>query len=227
MVVDTVSYLNRTLHETNKSVLVEGAQAILLDIDFGNYPMVTSSNCSTGGVCTGLGIPPSSIGEVIGVVKAYLTRYGNGHFPTELHGEFSEYLIKTGHEYEYINQDKHRIGWLDLVSLQYSSMLGGFTSIALTKLDVLDGLSELKIGVAYKKNGIKLDHYPSCQEEMKDIEVEYITLPGWKESINTARKFQDLPANARSYVKKIEEFIKVPVKWIGIGPARDEIIKVY
>jgi len=227
MVCDTTQYLHKRLSEKNTRVLVEGANALLLDIDFGTYPMVTSSNCCTGGVCTGLGIPPNKVGNVYGVVKAYTTRVGKGCFPTELDNELGLFIQKTGAEFGVTTGRPRRCGWLDIVMLKYSHMINGFSAIAITKLDILDELEEVKIGVNYKKNGKILTDFPACQEDFANIEVEYVTMPGWKSSTIMSRKFDELPINAQNYIRTIEALMGVAVKWIGVGQARDSIIKVF
>lgn len=226
MVADSVHFLSSQL-KANKRVLVEGANAAMLDIDFGTYPYVTSSNCSIGGVCTGLGLPPKRIGDVFGVVKAYTTRVGDGPFPTELKDETGDFLQTKGAEIGVTTKRKRRCGWLDLPLLQYSTTVNGYTGIALTKLDILDGLDELKIGTGYTLNGEKLDRFPASDAELAKVEVEYITLPGWKSSIENVRKYEDLPERAREYVETIQHYLDVPVKWIGVGKSRDAMIKVF
>merc|ERR1711997_278726 len=181
MVIESVSFLHAQM-KLDKHVLVEGANAAMLDIDFGTYPYVTSSNCSIGGVCTGLGIPPKFIGEVHGVVKAYTTRVGDGPFPTEQENEIGEFLQTKGHEFGVTTGRKRRCGWLDIPLLKWTDTLNNYTALALTKLDILDQLEEIKIGVAYKKNGKAMDHFPSSEQDFEGIEVEYVTLPGWKSS---------------------------------------------
>merc|ERR1712223_674950 len=161
LVTETISFLHTQMKQ-GKHVLVEGANAAMLDIDFGTYPYVTSSNCSIGGVCTGLGIPPKFIGEVHGVVKAYTTRVGDGPFPTEQDNEIGEFLQTKGHEWGVTTGRKRRCGWLDIPLLKYTSMVNGYTSLALTKLDTLDEMEEIKIGVTYIKDGSALEHFPSC-----------------------------------------------------------------
>ncbi|XP_052271930.1 adenylosuccinate synthetase-like [Dreissena polymorpha] len=211
LVVDTIPYLNKAI-TSGKTVLVEGAQSNVLDIDFGLYPYVTSSNCSIGGVCTGLGIPPHVIGDVFGVVKAYTTRVGSGGFPTELFCEKGELLSSRGHEFGVTTGRKRRVGWLDMVMLRYSAMINGFTAVAITKLDILDVFEEIKIGVAYSIEGEKVtDSFPATDEVLKKVEVEYLTLPGWKTNTEDVRKFADLPGEAQAYVRKIEELMGVPV----------------
>lgn len=225
LIVETVSYIHSALRQ-GKNILVEGANAAMLDIDFGTYPYVTSSNCSIGGVCTGLGLPPSTIGDVVGVVKAYTTRVGDGPFPTEQLNEVGDLLQERGHEYGVTTKRKRRCGWLDIPVLQYTSMVNGYTLICITKLDILDTLEEIKLGVAYKLNGKKLDYFPSSSDELAQVEVEYITLPGWKSSIEEIRDFQCLPQEAKDYVLKIQELMGVQVRWIGVGKGRESIIEV-
>ncbi|XP_034834235.1 adenylosuccinate synthetase [Maniola hyperantus] len=226
LVRDTVAYLHSEI-ENGKKVLVEGANAAMLDIDFGTYPYVTSSNCSIGGVCTGLGLPPKLIGEVLGVVKAYTTRVGDGPFPTELHDETGTLLQERGHEVGVTTKRVRRCGWLDLVVVRYTAMVNGYTSLCLTKLDILDTLKEIKVGVAYKSNGKKINYFPSSMPELSNVEVEYVTLPGWACSTEDVRDMANLPAAARDYVKLIEDFLQVPVKYIGVGQGRESIINAH
>ncbi|XP_047511980.1 adenylosuccinate synthetase [Pieris napi] len=225
LVKDTVTYLHKEISSGSK-VLVEGANAAMLDIDFGTYPYVTSSNCSIGGVCTGLGLPPKLIGEVLGVVKAYTTRVGDGPFPTELHDETGRLLQDRGHEYGVTTKRLRRCGWLDLVVVKYTATVNGYTSLCLTKLDILDTLEEIKVGVAYKLNGKKLDYFPSSMPELSSVEVEYITVPGWKCSTAAIRELKHLPAQAHHYVNIIQEYLQIPVKFIGVGQGRESIINV-
>ncbi|KAL7633405.1 UNVERIFIED_CONTAM: hypothetical protein RMT77_016276 [Armadillidium vulgare] len=227
LVKNTVVYIHNALME-GKSVLVEGANATMLDIDFGTYPYVTSSNCSVGGACTGLGIPPRYIGEVYGVVKAYTTRVGVGPFPTEQINAIGELLQNRGAEFGVTTGRKRRCGWLDLVLLKHTNIVNGFSAIALTKLDILDEFDEVKIGVKYKKpDGTVVEHFPSNMESLDDVQVEYITIPGWKMDISKCRTFEELPENARKYVEAIENHLEVPVKWIGVGKDRSSMITVF
>jgi len=223
LVVESVSYLHKKMGEGRK-VLVEGANAAMLDIDFGTYPYVTSSNCSIGGVCTGLGLPPRMVGNVFGVVKAYTTRVGDGPFPSEQLNEIGQFLQKTGHEFGVTTGRPRRCGWLDIPLIRHTNMVNGYTAIALTKLDILDQLDELKIGVNYVKNGKVLDFHPSSGKQFENVEMEYIDLPGWKEDTTKSRKFTELPANAQNYVLKIEELLGLPVRWVGVGQSRDSMI---
>ncbi|XP_068219566.1 adenylosuccinate synthetase isozyme 1 A [Palaemon carinicauda] len=227
LVINCIAYIHKCLQGTKK-VLVEGANAAMLDIDFGTYPYVTSSNCSVGGVCTGLGIPPMYIGDIYGVVKAYTTRVGVGPFPTELNDDIGQLLQSRGAEYGVTTKRPRRCGWLDVVLLRHTNMVNGYSAIALTKLDILDVLKELKIGIGYfRKNGERIENFPADMGELEDITVEYITMPGWLEDTSQCRTYEDLPKNARNYVEKIEELINVPVKWIGVGKARASMITVF
>lgn len=225
MVKDGVYFIYEALHGPPKKILVEGANAALLDIDFGTYPFVTSSNCTVGGVCTGLGIPPQSIGEVYGVVKAYTTRVGIGAFPTEQNNEIGELLQSRGHEFGVTTGRRRRCGWLDLTLLRYAHMINGFTALALTKLDILDVFPDIKVGVSYKINGKTVPFFPANQEVLNKVEVEYNTLPGWNTDTSNARTFEDLPENAKKYVLFIEDILGVPIKWIGVGKSRESMIQ--
>lgn len=225
-VTDTVTYLHDAI-SAGKRILVEGANAALLDIDFGTYPYVTSSNCTVGGACTGLGIPPNVIGEIYGVVKAYSTRVGDGPFPTELSDGLGEILQTRGGEIGVTTRRKRRCGWLDAVLLRYSNMINGYTAVAVTKLDILDTFKEIRIGVAYHLNNKRLLTPPACASEMQKVEVEYITLPGWMTCTEKVRQFSELPVNARKYISSIEELAGVKVKWIGVGKDRSSMIEVF
>ncbi|XP_078261496.1 adenylosuccinate synthetase isozyme 2 isoform X1 [Rhinoraja longicauda] len=227
MVRDGVYFMHEALHGPENKILVEGANAALLDIDFGTYPFVTSSNCTVGGVCTGLGIPPQNVGEVYGVVKAYTTRVGIGAFPTEQNNDIGELLQSRGSEVGVTTGRKRRCGWLDLVLLKYAHMINGFTALALTKLDILDVFTEIKVGVAYKVDEKVIPHFPANQEVLNKVKVQYVSLPGWHTSIAKSRTFEDLPANAKNYVRFIEGRLGVPVKWIGIGRSRELMIQLF
>lgn len=187
---------------------------------------MTSSSCSIGGVLTGLGLPPQAIGDVIGVVKAYTTRVGDGAFPSEQLNDIGELLQTRGGEIGVTTKRKRRCGWLDLVLLKYTSLVNGYTNLCLTKLDILDVFEEIQIAIAYKINGEKLEHFPGLITELGKVEVEYVTLPGWKTSTESVRDFGQLPQNAKSYVRFIEQYLQVPVKWVGVGKGRESIIKV-
>ncbi|EST08078.1 Adenylosuccinate synthetase [Kalmanozyma brasiliensis GHG001] len=222
-IVDGVTFIHTALAQ-NRKVLVEGANALFLDIDFGTYPFVTSSSTSIGGVLTGLGIPPTAIGNVIGVMKAYTTRVGMGPFPTELHEEIGHHLQEVGAEYGVTTGRRRRCGWLDLVMMRYSCLINGYTSLNLTKLDVLDQLKELKIAVGYVIDGKELPSFPADLEVLAKVEVQYKTLPGWQEDISKATTWEELPQNCRNYVDFIEQFLGVKIEWIGVGPARESMI---
>ncbi|CAF1289956.1 unnamed protein product [Adineta ricciae] len=227
MTIDTIAYLNQAIIDGSKKILVEGANATMLDIDFGTYPYVTSSNCSVGGACTGLGLPPKHIGDIYGVVKAYTTRVGDGVFPTELKNEIGEHLQTRGREWGVTTGRKRRCGWLDLVLLKYTNMINGFTALCLTKLDTLDELAEIKVATTYKRNGVELTSFPASVDTMHDIDVEYVTFPGWRgRSTSECRTFNSLPHNARLYVQFIEQYLGVPVKWIGVGKDRMAMLKL-
>uniref|UniRef100_A0AAY4DJ66 Adenylosuccinate synthetase n=1 Tax=Denticeps clupeoides TaxID=299321 RepID=A0AAY4DJ66_9TELE len=227
MVQDGVYYMYEALHGRPKKILVEGANAALLDIDFGTYPFVTSSNCTVGGVCTGLGMPPQNVGEVYGVVKAYTTRVGIGAFPSEQDNEIGDLLQTRGKEVGVTTGRKRRCGWLDLVLVKYAHMINGFTALALTKLDILDVFEEIKVGVAYKVDEELVPYFPANQEVLHKVEVQYETLPGWKSDTSTARTFEELPENAQKYVRFIEDQLGVPVKWIGVGKSRESMIQLF
>jgi len=226
MIEDTIVTLNKAINCGSK-VLIEGANASMLDIDFGTYPYVTSSNCGAGGACTGLGLPPSKINLIYGVVKAYTTRVGAGILPTELFDETGDHLQQVGGEFGTTTGRPRRCGWLDLVVVKYTHMVNGYSALAVTKIDVLDDLAEIKIAVNYKLNGQKLESFPANLESLENIEVEYITLPGWKQCIADVRQYEDLPPNAKLYIKTIEDYVGVPVKWISVGKSRKAIITVF
>ncbi|ESO86163.1 hypothetical protein LOTGIDRAFT_220834 [Lottia gigantea] len=225
LVTDTISYLYTAIRN-GKNILIEGAQSAILDIDFGLYPYVTSSNCTAGGVCTGLGIPPRSIGDIYGVVKAYLTRVGTGGFPTEQSNEIGNVLLTKGAEFGVTTGRPRRCGWLDMMMLKYANMINGFTALAITKLDILDDFKEIKIGVSYHIDGKKIETFPACDEVLQKVKVEYLTLPGWETSTENIRKFNDLPPNAQRYIKTIESLVGVQVRWVGVGKDRHSMIEI-
>jgi adenylosuccinate synthase len=222
-VVDQVPLL-ASAKEKKAKILVEGANALMLDIDYGTYPYVTSSNTGLGGVLTGLTLGWRSLREVIGVVKAYTTRVGSGPFPTEQLNPLGEKLQSVGHEVGVTTGRKRRCGWLDLVVVKHSHACNDYTALNLTKLDVLDDFDELKVATAYSLDGQQLEGFPSNPDMLAKVEVQYETLPGWKKPTTGAKSYHDLPPNARKYVEYIENFVGVKVKWIGVGPARDHMI---
>uniref|UniRef100_A0A4W6F2R0 Adenylosuccinate synthetase n=1 Tax=Lates calcarifer TaxID=8187 RepID=A0A4W6F2R0_LATCA len=227
LVTDGVYFMHQALTGPSKKILVEGANAALLDIDFGTYPFVTSSNCTVGGVCTGLGVPPSYIGRVYGVVKAYTTRVGVGAFPTEQDNDIGEMLQSRGKEFGVTTGRRRRCGWLDLILVRYAHMVNGFSAIALTKLDILDTLPEIKVGVAYNIDGKPLPSFPANMDDLTRVSVDYKVLPGWCCSTEEARRFEDLPSQAQNYIQFIEDFLQVPVKWVGVGKSRESMIKLF
>lgn len=197
----------------------------MLDIDFGTYPFVTSSNPSIGGVISGLGLAPNRLGSIIGVAKAYTTRVGAGPYPTELFGDLADSLREIGAEYGTTTGRPRRIGWLDIPALLYAARINGLTHLNLTKLDVLSDLEEIKVGVAYRtKGGQMLPSFPSDLDLLEECEVVYETLPGWKCDISKVRRWEDLPTEAKQYCQFVEDKIGVHCKWIGVGPGRDALV---
>ena len=223
MVTDTSLVLNQAL-DAGKTVLFEGGQATMLDVDHGTYPFVTSSNATAGGACTGSGVGPSKIDSVIGIVKAYTTRVGEGPFPTELEDEWGERLRDVGHEFGTTTGRPRRCGWYDAVIARYSARINGLTDLVLTKLDVLTGIKEIPVCVAYDVGGKRVDELPQDQADFAAAVPIYETFPGWDEDISAAREFSDLPQNAQDYVIALEKISGCRISSIGVGPARDEII---
>jgi adenylosuccinate synthase len=223
MMADTGALLRDAL-DREEPVLLEGAQATLLDNDFGTYPFVTSSNPTVGGVCVGAGIPPHLIGEVIGVAKAYTTRVGDGPFPTELFDETGETLRRVGNEYGATTGRPRRCGWLDLVAVKYSASVNGIDGLALTMLDVLSALEEVKVCVGYEINGEKVDRFPMHQTDLHHAWPLYETLPGWEVDVTGCRRREELPGEARDYLGFIETELGVPLRMISVGPERDQAI---
>jgi len=222
-VTDTALYLNNAIKE-KKKILLEGAQGALLDIDHGTYPFVTSSNPTAGGASTGSGIPPTKINGVIGVIKAYTTRVGEGPFPTELKDEIGDYIRKKGVEFGATTGRPRRCGWLDLVSLRYSIMINGIDKLALTKIDVLSELDEIKICVSYEINGKKLKSFPTNPEALSKVTPIYETLKGWKKDLSNISSYSELPAEAKEFVEAIELFTGVEISIISIGADRKQTI---
>ncbi|NYI40111.1 adenylosuccinate synthase [Demequina lutea] len=223
MVADTSLLLNQAL-DAGKNVLFEGGQATMLDVDHGTYPFVTSSNATAGGACTGSGVGPTKIDAVIGIVKAYTTRVGEGPFPTELLDKFGERLRDIGHEFGTTTGRPRRCGWYDAVVARYASRINGLTDFVLTKLDVLTGLDEIPVCVAYDVNGVRFDELPQDQADFAAAVPIYETFPGWTEDISKARSFEELPQTAQDYVIALEEISGCRMSAIGVGPARDEIL---
>jgi adenylosuccinate synthase len=226
MVADTGLLLNEAL-DRGETVLLEAGQATLLDVDHGTYPFVTSSSATAGGACTGSGIPPTRIERVIGIVKAYTTRVGEGPFPTELLDDSGEFLRKTGAEYGTTTGRPRRCGWFDAVIARYAARVNGVTDFVLTKLDVLTGLEKVPVCVAYDVDGTRHDEMPVNQTDFHHAKPVYEELPGWWEDISGARTLDDLPSNARSYVRAVEEMSGARISTIGVGPGRDESVVVH
>lgn len=222
-VTDTSQYLGQALKE-GKRILAEGAQGSLLDVDFGTYPFVTSSHPTVGGCCTGLGVPPTEIRRVIGIVKAYCTRVGNGPFPTELLNDVGERLRRIGDEFGATTGRPRRCGWLDLVALRYTSMINGLTELAITKLDVLTGFDEIQVCTAYRYDGKESARFPSEVQTLEKVVPVFETFPGWTEDLTFAGRFEELPEAARSYLSFISDFIGVPISMVSTGPKRDQIV---
>ncbi|PRR81419.1 adenylosuccinate synthase [Clostridium vincentii] len=212
--------------KANKNVLFEGAQGMLLDIDCGTYPYVTSSNTTAGGVSNGIGIGPNMITNAVGIAKAYTTRVGKGPFPTELLDEVGEWIRETGHEYGVTTGRKRRCGWLDLVIVKSAVRVSGLTSLAVTKIDTLAGLENIKVCVGYKFNGDVIDYFPASLEDLANCEPVYEIFDGWDNSVADARRYEDLPANAKKYLERIAEFTETKISIVSVGPKRDQTMRV-
>ncbi len=221
-IVNGEYFINEKIQKGQK-VLAEGAQGSMLDVDFGTFPFVTSSNTISAGVCTGLGIAPQKIKEVFGISKAYCTRVGSGPFPTELHDETGEELRKIGNEFGSTTGRPRRCGWIDLVALQFACMINGVTQIIMTKADILDSLHELKVCTGYKINGKDVNHIPFQMNKI-DIEPVYKAFAGWKTDITGITDFEAMPAEMKNYINYLNEFLGVPVKYISNGPGRDQLV---
>ena len=224
-VADTTLLLNRALDE-GKNVLLEGSQGTLLDVDHGTYPFVTSSNPTAGGACTGSGIGPTRISRVVGIVKAYTTRVGSGPFPTELFDEDGERLRSIGGEIGVTTGRARRCGWYDALIARYAVRVNGLTDFFLTKLDVLTGWEKIPVCVAYEVDGTRVEELPASQSDFHHAKPVYDYLPGWSDEIRHAKSMDELPANARAYVKYLEELSGAPISAVGVGPDRDETIVI-
>ncbi|MEK3732846.1 MULTISPECIES: adenylosuccinate synthase [Paenibacillus] len=222
---DTSVVLNDAIDD-NKKVLFEGAQGVMLDIDQGTYPFVTSSNPSAGGVCIGSGVGPSKIQQVIGVAKSYTTRVGDGPFPTELNNEIGDYIREKGHEYGTVTGRARRVGWFDSVVVRHARRVSGITGLSLNSLDVLSGLETVKICTAYRYRGEEISHYPSSLKMLAECEAIYEELPGWSEDITGAKTLDDLPANTRRYVERVSELTGIPIAIFSVGRNREQTNQV-
>ena len=222
-IVNGEYFINEKLQQGNR-ILAEGAQGSMLDVDFGTFPFVTSSNTISAGVCTGLGVAPQHIREVFGITKAYCTRVGSGPFPTELHDETGETLRKIGNEFGSTTGRPRRCGWIDLVALRFACMVNGVTKIIMTKTDILDSFDELEVCTGYKLNGKETDQVP-FQMQNADLVPLYKNFAGWKTNISELKNYEALPDKFKEYISYINDYLKVPVKYISNGPERDQIIE--
>ncbi len=224
-VCDTIALLNREI-DAGKKVLFEGAQATMLDIDYGTYPYVTASHPISGGVCVGAGVAPKKIGKVFGVVKAYCTRVGEGPFPTEQLNEIGDKLRNAGHEFGTVTGRPRRTGWLDACVVKYSGELSGTDYMAVTRLDILDDFDEIKMCTAYEVDGEILDEIPACLKTLAKVKPVYETFAGWKTDISKIRRYEDLPENAKKYLERMAEVTKIKLGIVSVGPNRDQTIVV-
>lgn len=222
-VISTEFYLDQAMRQ-GKRILAEGAQGTLLDVDFGSYPFVTSSSTTTAGVCVGLGVPPSAIGKVYGIFKAYCTRVGSGPFPTELHDETGETLRQKGHEFGATTGRARRTGWLDLPALRYTLMINGVTDLVMMKADVMDDFESIEVAESYKLDGRLLEgRYPDTESASK-VEPVYVRMSGWRKPVSSARTYDGLPVEFRNYVEYIVRNTGLDIKMISVGPDREETI---
>jgi len=218
--VDDTSKLLIDALRDGKRIVFEGAHAVLLDVDHGTYPYVTSSNCSALGIFTGAGVPPQAIQNYVGIMKSYSTRVGGGPFPTEQPNNIGDYIRERGNEYGTTTRRPRRCGWFDAVAVRYAVDIQGITHIALTLLDVLTGLDQVQICTAYKHNGQRMDYFRADMDTLAEVEPVYETLPGWRGSLSNARRFEELPKEAQQYVKRLEQLAGAPIKLVSIGPDR-------
>ena len=225
-VKDTEYSANQYIKE-GKQVLFEGAQATMLDLDHGTYPFVTSSNPTAGGACVGSGVGPRMMSNIIGVVKAYTTRVGAGPFPAEQSNKIGEYLRETGHEFGTVTGRSRRCGWFDSVVVRYAAMLNSLDYLAITRLDILDGLDTINICKGYMYKGIELKEYPESLNILQDVEPVYEELPGWKTDISGCKSYDELPENARYYVERISQLVGVPLGIVSVGPDRSQTIVLH
>jgi adenylosuccinate synthase len=222
---DTTAFLHRSL-DAGKSVLFEGAQATMLDLDHGTYPFVTSSNPVAGGACAGAGIGPRDIDRIVGITKAYCTRVGSGPFPSEADPADAEILVEVGGEYGTTTGRKRRCGWFDAVAARYAARLNTLTELVLTKLDVLSHFETIRVCVAYEYEGERYEDFPPNQTIFNKCRALYEEVPGWSEDISSARSSDDLPKEARSFIERIEDLTGTRISWVSVGPARDEIVRM-
>ena len=224
-VTDTSLLLWKAIRD-GETVLFEGAQGTLLDIDHGTYPFVTSSNPTAGGAVVGSGIGPRDIDQVVGVAKAYISRVGTGPFPTELHDADGDRMIELGGEYGTVTGRRRRCGWLDLVALRYAARVNGLSHIFMTKLDILSAFETVKVAVGYREGDTLHEEFPAQQSVLYHCTPEYVELPGWGTDITGVREYSDLPANARAYIEFVADIVGVPVGWVSVGPERSQLVEV-
>ena len=222
-VADTVNFLHDAL-DRKENLLLEGAQATFLDIDHGTYPFVTSSNPIAGGACAGSGLGPRDITRIVGIAKAYTTRVGSGPFPSELLGELGDKIVDIGHEFGTVTGRRRRPGWLDLVMLRHAVRLNSLTEIALTKLDVLDTFSTVRVCVGYELNGKEISGYPDDSQMLGQVVAKYVDISGWNTSVRAIRNYKDLPKQSQQLIELVEKHVGVPVTMIGVGPERNECV---
>ncbi|NNN09725.1 MAG: adenylosuccinate synthase [Acidimicrobiaceae bacterium] len=224
MIADTVGIVHGALARGER-ILLEGAQATFLDLDHGTYPFVTSSNPVAGGACTGSGLGPRDLTDIVGIAKAYVTRVGAGPFPTELDGDMAELLVSRGHEFGTNTGRRRRVGWFDAVMARQAARLNSLSEIALTKLDVLDTLSEIKVCVGYEADGVRYDFPPYHQSVLHDVVPIYETLPGWQSDLTTFTSYEQLPGAAKDYVAFLQDTIGVRISVVGVGPGREQFVR--
>ena len=225
LVTDTSLLLHEAIRN-GESVLFEGAQGTLLDVDHGTYPFVTSSNPTAGGAVVGSGIGPKAIDEIVGVAKAYISRVGTGPFPTELHDDIGDTMIELGGEYGTVTGRRRRCGWLDLVALRYAVRVNSLTRLFLTKMDILSAFDTIKVATAYRSGDDRYDHFPSQQSVLYHCEPVYEELEGWGDDITGVREYNDLPKAARAYIEYIQEATEAPIGWVSVGPERSQLIEI-
>jgi len=224
MIGDAVGIVHAALAQGQR-ILLEGAQATFLDLDHGTYPFVTSSNPVAGGACTGSGLGPRDLSDIVGIAKAYVTRVGAGPFPTEVDGDVGESLVDRGHEFGTNTGRRRRVGWFDAVMARQAARLNSLTEIALTKLDVLDSFDEIRVCVAYEASGVRYDHPPYHQSVLHEVTPVYEVLPGWKSDITASTEYSQLPAAAQNYVKFLEKTTGVTISVVGVGPGREQFVR--
>jgi adenylosuccinate synthase len=219
--VDDVGHLLLQYAKEGKRIVFEGAHAVLLDVDHGTYPYVTSSSCSALGLYTGAGVPPQTVQNFVGIMKAYSTRVGGGPFPTEQANATGDYIRERGHEYGTTTGRPRRCGWFDAMAVRYSVDLCGITHVALTLLDVLSGLEHVRICTGYRLNGQRLEYFRADMDTLAEVEPVYETLPGWKQDISQVRRYDDLPVEAKQYVQRLETLVGAPIRMVSVGPERN------